>query len=239
MSILLFRIIIMYLLVFSVIRLTGKRQLSQLQPFDFVITLLIADLASMPMEDPSIPLSYGIVPIAVLFLVQKLVAHLALKSKALRKLACGSPLVIVNRGKVMENTMRQANYTLEDLTEHLRTMSVFELSDVWYAILETNGSLSVMLRASEDGVKCKDIGIEKDEQEMSYMLVSDGEMIDSAMKDANKDKKWLAKQLRTVGITNVSQVFCAYTDKYGDLHIQTSEKSGSRMYSIKSSGGTK
>ena len=137
-----YRAIIIYLLVFVVIRLSGKRQLSQLQPFDLVMTLLIADLASEPAADPRIPLYYGVVPIAAIFIMQKVIALIAIKSEAIRSLACGKPLMVISGGHVCEETMRKARYSVQDLLEHLRTMSVFNISEVQYAILETGGSLS-------------------------------------------------------------------------------------------------
>ena len=232
MSILLVRILILYVLVFAVIRLSGKRQLSQLQPFDLVITLLIADLASRPMEDPSVPLSYGVVPIVSLFLLQKLVAYIVLKSKKIRKIACGSPLVIINNGKLEENTMRQANYSVEDLIEHLRTMSIFDLSDVWYAILETNGDLSVMLRKTADVPTCSDLNVCTKQDAVSQAVIIDGDVMEAALNSAGKDIKWLQKQLLSAGVTDTNSIFCAQTTKDNGLFIQTKEKNGGKLYII-------
>ena len=148
MLILFIRTILLYLLVFLVIRLIGKRQISDLQPFDLIMTLLIADLASEPASDVSIPLLYGVVPILALFLMQRLIAFLALKNSRLRMLICGSPLVLVKDGLVQCDALYGARYTVSDLLEQLRTKDIFDISDVSYAILETNGALSVLLKGN-------------------------------------------------------------------------------------------
>ena len=236
MKILFFRIIIIYLLVFAVIRLSGKRQLSQLQPFDFVITLLIADLAALPIENPQTPLSYGVVPIAVLFLLEKLIAHLVLKSKKIRKIACGSPLLIINNGKLEENTMRQANYSVLDLTEHLRTLSVFNIDDVLYAILETNGDLSVMLKPEADTPTCKDMNITRKQPILSHLLITDGEIMEKSLNAIGKNAAWLEKQLNTVGISDIKSVLYAQINDKGDLCIQTKERDDGRAFVVKSKG---
>ena len=226
------RAVIIYLLVFAVIRLSGKRQLSQLQPFDLVITLLIADLASQPVADPAIPLAYGVVPIIALFLVQKLIAFCALKSERIRSVACGKPLVLIGNGHVYEETMRKASYSMQDLLEHLRTMSVFNISDVQYAILETSGDLSVLKKSAFQDVCCSDLDIKKSEAELSYALIIDGKIIDRAMDDACVGSKWLIKQLKSVGIKSEKHVFFAILEEKKELSIQTKESFGGKEYNI-------
>ena len=137
MSTLFIRTLIVYTLMFAVLRLMGKRQINEMQPFDLAVTLLIANLASIPMSEPAVPLFYGLVPIIGLFIVQRLVAHASLKSERIRRLVCGSPLTVIENGTVREDVMRSASYSLSDLTEQLRLKDVFSLSEVEYAILET------------------------------------------------------------------------------------------------------
>ena len=232
MQILFFRALIIYLLVFTVIRLSGKRQLSQLQPFDLVITLLIADLASEPISDPSIPLAYGVVPIIALFLAQKLLAFLALKSEGIRSIACGKPLIIINRGVVMEETMRKANYSMQDLLEHLRTMSVFDISNVQYAILETSGDLSVMQKSDFSTPTCSDMNIEKSNPSLSYALIIDGKIMSRALSDANLSTSWLSKQLKRIGIKSEKEVLFAVVEQGGTLYIQLKARFGSKLYNV-------
>ena len=136
MLVLFCRVIILYFLVFFVIRLTGKRQISELQPFDLCITLLIADMASVAATNTGVPLLYGIVPIVTLFLVQQLISFLSLKRESIRKAVCGQPLLLISRGVVQEKALKSARYTITDLTEQLRVKDVFTLSNVEYAILD-------------------------------------------------------------------------------------------------------
>lgn len=140
------RTLLVYIFMFVVLRLMGKRQLSDMQPFDLAITLLIANLAALPMSDPAIPLLYGVVPIIAMFALHRLISFMSLKSEKLRKLVCGSPLVMISGGVVREDAMRAANYSLFDLAEQLRMKDVFSISQVEYAILETDGGLSVLLK---------------------------------------------------------------------------------------------
>lgn len=150
MLILFLRAALMYALVFTVLRLTGKRQIADLQPFDLLITLMIADLASCAIADTGIPLTYSVVPILALYLVQQLVNWICLKSSRLRRALCGNPLLLIADGVLQEDVMRAANYTVVDLLDQLRAKDVFDLSNVSYAILETNGSLSVLTMCIPD-----------------------------------------------------------------------------------------
>ncbi|MBQ6692991.1 MAG: DUF421 domain-containing protein, partial [Clostridia bacterium] len=155
MLVLFLRVVLLYLLVFVALRLTGKRQLSDLQPFDLVITLLIAELALEPATNTGVPLFYGIVPILTLFLLQNLVAYLSLKSEGVRKIACGQSIVLISKGVVEEAALRSARYTLSDLMEQLRSKDVFSVDEVAYAILETNGELSVLLKGAKQKPTCE------------------------------------------------------------------------------------
>ena len=181
------RTVITYLLVFAVMRLMGKRQLSDMQPFDLVVTLLIADVASAPISDTAIPLLYGAVPILALFLMHRLVSFLALKSERIRTLVCGSPVVVVAKGVVIEEALKAANFSLSDLLEQLRLKDVFSLSEVEYGILETNGSLSVLKK--EPGKSPRP----------SVVLVSDGNTKKKALSSLGYDVKWLGKKLAALG----------------------------------------
>ncbi|MBO4563161.1 MAG: DUF421 domain-containing protein [Clostridia bacterium] len=208
------RTLIVYALVFAVLRLMGKRQISDMQPFDLVITLLIADVASVPISDSAIPLLYGIVPILALFILHRLVAHASLKSEKLRGFVCGRPLVIIADGVVQEDAMRAANYTLGDLLEQLRAKDVFAVSQVRYGILETNGSLSVLEKAAKPN---------EPPPRPSVLLVSDGAIEKKALSDAGHDGNWLKEKLGAVEAGNCLFVFL---DPDGRLHVQEKQKRG-------------
>lgn len=232
MLVLFCRVIILYFLVFFVIRLTGKRQISELQPFDLCITLLIADMASVPATDTGIPLLYGIVPIITLFLVQQLISFLSLKSESIRKAVCGQPLLLIAHGRVQEGALKSARYTITDLTEQLRGKDVFVLSDVEYAILETNGELSVLLKGPKQKPTYKDLAMPSPAAAPALLLIQDGAMHPDTLKRAGRDETWLNKMLAAAGCADVASVFFAFLDPDGMLHIQLNVANGGRHYFI-------
>ncbi len=222
------RTIVVYLLVFAVVRLMGKRQISDMQPFDLVITLLIADLASVPMSDSATPLLYGVIPILGLFILHRVVAHFALKSDRVRTLMCGKPLLIISQGIVVEDAMRAANYTLNDLTEQLRVKDVFSISKVEYAILETNGSLSVLLKGEHQQPDCKQLSLDAPSARPSVILVSDGRICDSALKDVGHTRDWLYTRLNRMGYRSERECLFVCLDDDGMLHAQDMQRPNKR-----------
>ena len=223
--------IIIYLLVFFVIRLSGKRQISELQPFDLVITLLIADVAADPVSDATIPLLYGIIPILALFLIQHLVAYLSMKSERFRIIVCGRPLVIIRDGCVQEAILREARYTLSDLFEQLRQKDIFDITDVAYAILETNGTLSVMRKGKVQTPSYRDFKLPAPKAKLSEMLVMDGVIHERALTDSGKSEEWLKKTLHQMGYKDPKWVLFACLGAEGHLHVQGKEKYGCRIRS--------
>ena len=205
---LLLRTMIIYLLVFAVMRLMGKRQVSDMQPFDLVVTLLIADAASEPISDGGIPLFYGVIPILALFLLHSLVSFISMRSDSVRTLVCGKPVFVIADGIVMEDALRAANYTLSDLTEQLRLKDVFSVSEVAYGILETNGSLSVL---KKDGTG---------HGRPAVMLVSDGKPREQALASAGWSLGKLEKKLKKAGISGISRCLFACLEPDGTLSVQ-------------------
>ena len=228
MLILFIRSIFLYILVFAVIRLTGKRQLSDLQPFDLITTLLIADLASMPASDTGMPLAYGIVPILTLFLVQMGVAWLSMKWEGFRYVMCGRPLLMIAKGQVQENSLRDARYTLNDLMEQLRTAGTFSIADVEYAILETNGELSVLLKGPKQQVTYEAMSLEPPEAAPPFMVVQDGKVHKFALKQAGYDEKWLNSKLPAAGVKDAGQLLFAFVSE-NTLHMQVKARWGGRV----------
>ncbi len=231
MLILFLRAIILYTLVFVVIRMTGKRQLSDLQPFDLIVTLLIADLASEPAADTGIPLLYGVVPILALFLVQQTLALLSLKSERVRKVICGEPLVIVSRGVVVEHALRVSRYTLADLLEQLRGKDVFDVSEVEFAVLETNGDLSVLLAGKNRQPTYQDMKLAPPPSSPPYMLIQDGKTETNTLLQCGHDAAWLDRQLARCRL-GVTAVLYASLTPDGKLHIQSKQKMGGRVYTL-------
>ncbi len=228
MLILFVRSILLYILVFLVIRLTGKRQLSDLQPFDLITTLLIADLASMPASDTGMPLAYGFVPILALFLVQQGVAFLSMKWEGFRYVMCGRPLLMIVKGEVQEKSLRDAKYTLNDLMEQLRAAGAFQVADVEYAILETNGDLSVLLKGPEQPVTHRALSLESPKAAPPFMIVQDGKVHKNALSQAGYDEKWLRSKLPAAGVKGTEQLLFAFIS--GEtLHMQAKQRWGGRV----------
>ncbi|MBR6006440.1 MAG: DUF421 domain-containing protein [Clostridia bacterium] len=221
------RTLIVYTLMFAVLRLMGKRQISDMQPFDLAVTLLIANLATVPMSDPTVPLLYGVIPILALFTVHRAVSFLSLKSERVRKLVCGNPVVIISKGEVCEKAMRAANYSLSDLIEQLRLKDVFSVAAVEYAILETNGSLSVLLKSAEQTPTNGRLGLLSGEEKPAAMLVMDGRIHPDELRKAGVDEKRLRAALKAVGIASPEECFFASLDAEGTFTAQRKEKTGS------------
>jgi uncharacterized membrane protein YcaP (DUF421 family) len=228
MIILFLRSVILYTLVFAILRLTGKRQISDLQPFDLVMTLLLAELASHPASDIATPLLYGVVPILTLFLVQQLLAYLSLKSSNIRNFVCGRPLILIAGGIVQERVLRAARYTINDLLEQLRLKDIFEVDKVAYAILETNGSLSVMPKGIDQQPTIGDLKLKPPKEEIPHVLVLDGTVLQEELCRAGRSEEWLRLQLKTMGVERVKDVLFASLNADGLLHAQDKDKAGGK-----------
>ena len=222
MLILFLRAVLLYVFILFILRMTGKRQIADLQPFDLIITMAIADLASTAIADTDIPLLYSVVPILALYLVQQAVAFLSLRSRRFRTFVCGSPLLLVREGVLQEGIMRQANYTVSDLSDHLRAQQVFDLKSVQYAILETNGSLSVLEKQKADQPQPK----------LSYMLILDGELCRTALKHLRIRPKALKELLQRFGVTDMGDVFYLQYLGDGSLRLQLKAKRGAKIKDI-------
>ncbi|MBR1731237.1 MAG: DUF421 domain-containing protein, partial [Ruminococcus sp.] len=159
MIITIIRTIILYVLIIFAVRIMGKRQLSELQPSELVITLIIADIASIPMENNSRPLLSGIIPMLILVSLEIIVSVLMMKIPRFRKVICGSPVMIVENGKLLQNEMKRLRITTEDLCVQLRQLGVFSLGDVEYCIAETNGKLSVLQKPDKRNPTAEDMNI--------------------------------------------------------------------------------
>ena len=191
-----FRTVIIYIVLIAGVRLLGKRQVGQMEPSEFVVTMLIANLASIPMEDTAIPLLSGVVPIATVLGVELLLSALALRSIRLRKLLCGKPVILIENGNILQDNLRKTRVTLDELTGHLREKDVLDLRSVQYAILETSGNLSVFPYPRERPASARDAGIQARRQYLPITVISDGKVLPENLKKAGTDDRWLQGVLR-------------------------------------------
>lgn len=228
MLILFLRAIILYSLVFLFIRLTGKRQISDLQPFDLIVTLLIADLAAVPASDIGVPLLYGVVPILALFLIQRVMGFFSLKNEKFRGFICGTPIVLIDNGAVQEAILRDAHYTMNDLIAQLRQKDVFDLNTVAYAILETNGELSVLLKGDAQSPTIAALSLPAPEARPPYLLVSDGKIHRLTLRQAGHEEKWLERQLSDLDGCDPGRYLFVLLLADGSFYAQTIEKFGGK-----------
>lgn len=189
------RATIIYILVLFVMRFMGKREIGQMQPFELVISIMIADLASTPMADIGIPILYGIIPIIGLLFIHIIISILNIKSIKAREIICGKPRLLVNNGKIDEIALIKENFTINELQERLRVNNVSNLSDVEYAILETSGQISVILKSEKRAVTPEDLKINLPKTNISYDLIIDGKIMYDNLKKINKSEEWLDEEL--------------------------------------------
>lgn len=206
MLISLFRTLVMYGVILIGVRVMGKRQISQLQTSELVVTLLISELAVMPIQQHDDPLWNGLIPMVALVVCEILISLLMLKSGRFRQLVCGNPIVVIENGRVLERQMRRLRMSTEDLFEELRLAGAFALEDVAYAIIETNGQMSVLKKASADCLTPKQAGVKAPQEALEVVVVSDGQISENSLKLCGHDAGWLREQLRCQG-AELSEVF--------------------------------
>ena len=196
-----FRTIVLYLVLIAVIRLMGKRQIGEMEPAEFVVTMLVANLAAIPMQDGGIPLFSGFVPIITVLGVELILSHLSLKSITFRKMLCGKPVILIENGTIMQENLRKTRVTMDELAGHLRECNVLDITTVQYAILETNGNLSVFPYPKERPATAKEAGVQASKQYMPLTIVSDGVLLKENLEKAGKNQLWLNRVLTQRGTT--------------------------------------
>ena len=217
MLIVFLRSIVLYIIVLIVMRLMGKREIGQLQPFELAIAIMIADLAAVPMAETGIPISNGIIPILGLLVMHLIISFLNLKSMKIREILCGKPAILIYRGKIDEKVLKKERFTLNELQERLRSSNVVNLGDVEYAILETSGQVTV-IQKPDKRTTIKDFNITPEYEGIPYDLVVDGKVMYKNLKTIGKDYNWLKKQVNKfnmepeealiVTFDGGSQMFC-------------------------------
>lgn len=225
------RAVFLDLFVLLILRLTGKRQVSDLQPYDLLMTLIIADLASTAIADTDIPLLYSVVPILALYLVQQALAKLCLKSSAMRRLICGTPQILILDGVLQEKIMRRTNYTVRDLLDSLRSHDVFDVGEVAYAILETNGTVSVLSKAAFQQPNKGELNLEPGSAALSHLLILEGKIQKNGLETLHLARQDVETMLKKNGLA-LRNVFFAQMNGDGELHVQLDRRNGSRVYSF-------
>ena len=219
-----FRTVILYLLLMAGLRLTGKRQLGQLEPTELVLMMLLSDLAAVPMQDFGIPLLYGAIPIITLLALSTLISALCYLHIRFRDLVCGTPAIVIREGVIQQRELAKNRLTIDELLEELRLQGVLSPSQVKYAVLETGGQLSVLLRADCQPATPQQMKLPvKDDVHLGVVIISDGHLLVKNMEKLHLDEKWLQKQLKQHAIQDHKEVFLLTVDSQGTVEVTKKE----------------
>lgn len=193
------RTVILYLVLIAVIRLMGKRQIGEMEPAEFVVTMLVANLAAIPMQDSGIPLLTGLIPILTVLGVELVLSFLMLRSGLLRRFFCGKPVILIDNGKLLQGNLRMTRVTLDELAGKIREKDVLDISQVQYAILETDGNVSVFPFPQYLPASARDAGVTAKEQYLPIVLIEDGRLFEENLQKAGKGLQWMEDTLRARG----------------------------------------
>ena len=209
---------ILYILLIAAVRLMGKRQLGEMEPTEFVMAMLLANLATIPMQDPALPLISGLVPIFTVLAMELVFSWLSLRSIRFRKLLCGCPVILIDDGKICQTNLSRTRITLDELTEHLRENGILDLKTVRYAILETNGQISTFLYGRDRPATAGESGIAARDESLPYTIISDGTILTENLRLSGKDRRWLDRLLQHWGCT-AADVFLLTVDENDGLYF--------------------
>ena len=210
------RTIILYFLIMIGLRLMGKRQIGELEPSELVLTMMISDLATVPMQDFGIPLLAGVIPILTLLALSMLLSQLSLQNLRFRELVCGTPAVLIRRGVIQQEAMRKNRYTLDELLEELRCQGISCVEDVKYAILENSGQLSVLPWTHQHPPTAAQLHLEvEDDVTLPTVLINDGRVLRKNLAACGHDRIWLEERLREQNLSSPREAFLLTLDEQG------------------------
>lgn len=218
------RAFILYFLIMIGLRLMGKRQIGELEPSELVLTMMISDLATVPMQDFGIPLLAGVVPILTLLSLSLLLSQLSLHYLRLRALICGTPAILIEKGRICQTAMRKNRYTLDELLEELREQGYSKIADVKYAVLENSGQLSVFPWTAQQPPTAQQLGLDpQDDVTLPTVLINDGRLLKQNLKACGRDEQWLKKQLSREKAASHREVFLMTLDEDGTVYCVKKE----------------
>lgn len=223
MFIVMIRTMILYFTVVITMRIMGKRQIGEMQPFELVIAIMVSELASLPMQDTRIPLSHGVIPIITLLFLQAVISFAELKSETARIIFSGKPSIIIKDGKIDIQQLKDNRFNMNDLFEELRLQGYYNIEDIEYAILETSGQLSVIPKTGLEPATKEDLNIKTSQDKLPVTLILDGKINHHNLKIINKNNSWLQKELRKNNIPSFDKVFIALIDSKGKFFYQLKE----------------
>ena len=213
-----YKTVFFYLILIAVIRLMGKRQVGQMEPSEFAVTMMVANLASMALENPEVPVRIGLAAMGTVLVVERLLSWVSLRSIRLRRVLCGKPVILIDNGRLLRENLRKTRVTLDELSGHLREEGILEIQSVQFAILETNGALTVFPFPQFQPASAADTGVAVPRQEMPYTVISDGTILAQNLKLTGKDELWLEDYLHGKGVT-AEQVLLLTLTPSGKTHM--------------------
>ena len=217
------RTVIIFFTLLLLMRLLGKRQLGELELNELVVSILIADLASVPLQSPDLPLWYGLVPCAALFSCEFLLSWASMKSVGLRRVVCGKPCFLVVHGMIRQDEMRRCRFTVDELAEELRKQGVGDISDAQYAVLETDGTLNVILYPDGRPVTAGQLSIPVDNDGYGVVLVEDGTVLDENLRFMKRDRSWLEQEASKRGCDSLREVYALILYESGKIYFSKKE----------------
>ncbi len=218
------RVLIIYITVLVFLRLMGKRQIGEMQPYEVVITLIIADLATLPMSDSNIPLLHGILPLAILVLLHYFITFLTRKNAKIRRIVSGQPVVVISPNGLEYNAFKSLNITIDDISEMLRQNGYYSFDQILYAIIETNGKISIIPKSANAPATAQDIGVNNPPAKIPSIVISDGKMMKSQMKELKLDVESLQNILNFLNVKSVKDLIILSIDNDGKLYYQTKKQ---------------
>lgn len=217
---LIFRTVFLYIVVVVTMRIMGKRQIGQLQPFEFAIAVMISELAALPLTEDDKMIHHALIPISVLLVCQLLFSLLSIKGVRMREIVCGKPMLLIRNGKMLEKNMRKEMYTINDLLEQLRFYGIQSIDNVEYGILETSGQLSVLVKSQKRPLTPEDIHVNTGHESFNHDIIIDGKLIGRTLEKLNLKREWIDDSLKEFGINDYAHVFYASVNSNLKLFVQ-------------------
>lgn len=224
MTIILIRTVILYFIVLFVIRIMGKGELSKMSPFQLIVIFMIAELASIPIESPDVSMITGVTAIFALLFLQVFISFISIKSEKLKNFFNGKPSVLINKGDINYKELNKLRITINDLMEQLRIGNMSAVSEVEYAVMESNGELSVIPKAGKKPLTAEDMSISKQPEIMPVVFISDGIIYSKNIYQSGWTEKQLAAELSKLNISDSRSVFLAFCDGSSKLHVYMHDK---------------
>ena len=223
MAIIFVRTVILYFAILISMRIMGKRQLGEMEISEFIVAALIADLAATPLQDIGIPLLNGLVPIIIMFCFEIIIAGLNMRSVKLRKLTYGRPEIIIRNGRIIREAMQKNRFTLDELMQELRAQGLTDTAQVEYAVLETNGQLSIILKSGNQPATASQMGVDADDVSYAHIIINEGRILDNNLNLLGRDRRWLANELKRQNLRSADEVYILTLSENGSVFCQAKE----------------